>query len=708
MSNSIFSLKIDEIANLSEKYPIWKVHQLGELSINQTTYESQIDLWMVPLKNTKNLNLESERLVLSENYDFTESRAVKIGVGQLPIVGTGSFFENGTYLGYPSYITSVFDLDIGERNSGLLYRGGDNLSSVRKKSLKSVSFPVLGRINLLLVKLESRWQDYLTDETFIIKSERWKNKLRKIYDDVKSGKKKFYGLLIPCIEIVRFYYANSSQMFQQVFTDGLFDDDNRVFKDSRSEFPDVFGKNGFLYLSKWVKNIDAPIIARMAFDRVALDRAREIYASVVKAYNGRVPFVDFPFVNQKTKLKVHGTFVDMGGPVFFLVNWIESCTAVFPFQEFKFWRENPGRMARKPEGKDFEGNPVKFFYPEDYPVVNAKEYYFRRRSVELRLQSIVSPSKARGEIELLLPLNKFPDLQTKEWAPENPHPDLEEFQEDNHEKGFFDIDEPVGSVSTARQDGTKKVTKASLGTDFKKTEESQKKTGELPEANRQSLVTSRRFDKIVQIINGDKKLNFTAQRIYFLSNWEEFEVGDTPSKFPELDFDLIEDKKKTNYIKKLAKQDVYIMEIVYKGKQSSYFYLFDIVPFEYSGDRKQPKDSKNKKGKISSERIKRGFCLCLVFKEKSLQPLTTAEARSILKNCLIYGGTWFKSVVPVNVIDNVKEEINKKTKIISKVVRKNQDRYLDFMEMKIAHSFSSTLGYVRAIIRKSKKNINQN
>lgn len=663
MSQSHYTTRINEIAGLSQ---LWKVQWLGELSINQTTYEPLIDLWMVPLKTPDSYNPEDKALASNENYDFSKMKVVKVGVGELPLISAGSIFKNGYLLERPSYLTYTFEFESMGKNSITLH----NYTPKFSPAPPSLDFP--GKGNLLKLNFNK-------DEAVFNADIKYPRGFKHLKTKIKSGRKKFEGLKIPCTEMVRFYYANSSQMFQKVFTDGLLVDDNSVFKKSKRRMPDERGRNGFLYLSKGVKNIDAPIIARLAFDSHALEQARRIYLSTLKGDGGRVPVVDFPFVNQGTRLKVHGTFLEDKYTISFLVFWIESCTAKFPFQDFTYWRENPGTMSYKRVDKDFEGNPAAE-YPENYSPINAKIFRNKYRSVELSFQSEVSSSKTRGDLELFLPLNKFPDLQGKEWKSENPNPALDPPVKEDTEKGFFDISEPVESVSTAPRDGTKKVTKVSVGTDFQNLEGISSLTEDLPQREQLTSLTSILFDEIVEIINNDKKSGLTAQRIYLSTESDEISFGDKPSRFPEIDFDLIEDKRK-NHIKKLSNQDVYLMQITHNRNQDSYFYLFDIVPFGYSEDKR------------------RGFCLCLAYKEKSFESLTGVVVKEILENCLLLGGIWIKNHTSpkkdeANVFDRIK------TVQKDENFRSREGIHWGVREIKIQHSFSKTHGYVKTILRK--------
>jgi hypothetical protein len=660
MAKSIFSLRIKEIADLSGKHPLWKVHWIGELGINGKTDEPIIDLWLVPYKSSSLYNSGLLTVVENDEYVFSEMRTVSIGVGQLPVVSIGSFFKEGIPFGRASQITRTFKFTPTNNNQEIInlgsswtddrgikrfyiptnqFRGLRNQAlKLSNKGISSGGFPfVLSADSVeslnqnksenilkgkcVLIRFGNREKSRISKGQYPFYEKAWRQEIVGFENKIEN---RYDGLIVPCIELVKFYYANSSQMFLQIFKDGLLGDDNRVFKSRRTVMPDTNGENGFIYLSKQVKNIDLPLVARLAFDPYALKQARKIYYSLLaadKLKDGKVPETLFPFIDQQTKLKVHGIPIQSGNKRYFLVNWIESCTAAFPFTDLKFWRENPGRMIKEPPGKDFNGNPSSYNYPDDYsPTPNTKT---RRRhkyqSNNVELVSDVPPSTARGELEILLPLNKFPDLQNKNWEAENPNPNSGEKTNKDDQQcdgvNIQDIAVPTELGSTASRSGTKKVTKITIGAI---TEES---TGEV--LNLEDDIKYKRtilFRGIADAVNLEGGEEFTAELVYLLAESVEFTNGDSLSKFPAIDFNKITVNK--NRIEKLADQSVYIMEINFtKDRRESYAYLFDIIP-------------KSVADKIS-------HCFCLVFKRRTLDALTGVEIENLLTECLKNNGTWF-------------------------------------------------------------------
>lgn len=85
MSRPYF-VRINEIANLKDRYRVWKIHMLGDLTTNYASGEMNIDVWMVPLIKSERFKDEKnyEQMIENQYYDFSQSKQVKVGIGQLP------------------------------------------------------------------------------------------------------------------------------------------------------------------------------------------------------------------------------------------------------------------------------------------------------------------------------------------------------------------------------------------------------------------------------------------------------------------------------------------------------------------------------------------------------------------------------------------------------------------------------------------------
>ncbi len=521
MAKTVFKLQIAEIAALSKQYLYWKVHWFGGLSLNLTTYEPQIDVYLAPLISPESATKKTGKLIFNGSYEFSEMRFVQIGIGHLPIFGLGTIFRDGRPFSRPKYVTKEFTVRIteskqeyipvraswGKHNGRPSYYvphkqyhsfpsalSAHSLNESPNKTEQWQSSRETFHGKLLLINFDESERPLVSNKDNPLYSHYWQlERLGKKNDKEPETMFPVHGLIINPIEMVRFYYANSSQLYQEILTGGLSNDPNRIFNPAHTIQPNADG-NGFLRLTKYVKDVDAPLIARLAFDRYARRQAAHIYASSLnsgavslsqKEGTAQSRFCEafFPFENQETKLKVHGTYLQSRDRIYFLVLWIESCTAPFPYQKFDYWRDNPGNKTAEgseisrdatlppklvPTEKPPPGPDDKFYDP-DYTPFDVTEYIKTRHPKETTLQSEISPSVSRDELELISGArNKFPDLKKKKWEKKTDNASREIIQVEDPEldQVFIGISEDTETGATGPKSGTKPVTPVSFAEDF--------------------------------------------------------------------------------------------------------------------------------------------------------------------------------------------------------------------------------------------------
>lgn len=158
-------------------------------------------------------------------------------------------------------------------------------------------------------------------------------------------------LLIPCYVIAQAYFSASSYVFSELFRHGLTDE---MLYDSSKSHLDEQG-NAFIHLKQRVPDNAAPQVARIAFDENAR-RAASLMTESLVMYAQRAdwylsPKVGFPFIGM-TDLQVYGKRCS-GPEKVFIVFGILGCSAGFPFNQLKYFRDAPG--DENPEGADGNG-----------------------------------------------------------------------------------------------------------------------------------------------------------------------------------------------------------------------------------------------------------------------------------------------------------------------------------------------------------------
>lgn len=142
-------------------------------------------------------------------------------------------------------------------------------------------------------------------------------------------------LVIPCAELIRFYFGSSSSLLATLFTPPL--ERKRLY--SHAHYRPDSGRL-HLKLAMGISGYSAADIGRLHLDRHAWAAASEIGVSLLegstrsaKAY----PRTRFPFVGETT-LAVVGEWLPLGDQAArsFLVHSIQSCSHQFPFRTLAY------------------------------------------------------------------------------------------------------------------------------------------------------------------------------------------------------------------------------------------------------------------------------------------------------------------------------------------------------------------------------------
>lgn len=134
-------------------------------------------------------------------------------------------------------------------------------------------------------------------------------------------------LIIPCSEIFRAYYGTSSRLAYHLLTGAFISDGyNRIYDPERSWFD---GETCSVHLGHRIRNADAQVVSRLAFDPVGHANAQRIVSDTIaaRAGKGSFPLICMPPFEARTDLQVRGKDLEDGR---FLVFEILRCTAPFP------------------------------------------------------------------------------------------------------------------------------------------------------------------------------------------------------------------------------------------------------------------------------------------------------------------------------------------------------------------------------------------
>ncbi len=142
-------------------------------------------------------------------------------------------------------------------------------------------------------------------------------------------------LLIPCMEIIRFYFGSTGNLIQRLFRSPF--SSNALWAEKRFN---MANKHLHLVLANRLSGVSAADIGRIAESKHAWRSAAGIYASCQKASVQRhpvYPYTGFPFEGI-TDLVASGTWLPFGDreQATFIVCRLRTCSYPFPFRSLSY------------------------------------------------------------------------------------------------------------------------------------------------------------------------------------------------------------------------------------------------------------------------------------------------------------------------------------------------------------------------------------
>lgn len=158
-------------------------------------------------------------------------------------------------------------------------------------------------------------------------------------------------ILIPCVEIFRFYYGMSTKLAKFILRG-----DTDLFNPGESRLDTETGL-GHLQLRTQMDGLDAWIIGRFAFSDLALYEAKSVHKKLAtdKANSELPTLVAKPPFEGRTSLFAEGKFIESMGKRRFLVFKLVGCSGAFPFRNLEYCRDND---AKADEGNSEEKKPA--------------------------------------------------------------------------------------------------------------------------------------------------------------------------------------------------------------------------------------------------------------------------------------------------------------------------------------------------------------
>lgn len=153
-------------------------------------------------------------------------------------------------------------------------------------------------------------------------------------------------IVIPCVELIRFYFGSASKLLHLLFTRQISAEDFW-----KSKHFDKSSRRLHLKLASGLSGMSATDIGRIALDNDAWRAARLIFDTCLAASVRRepiYPYTGFPFIGE-TNLVASGKWISCGATTdaTFVVYTIQSCSHSFPFESLTYEVEDFKKVFSK-------------------------------------------------------------------------------------------------------------------------------------------------------------------------------------------------------------------------------------------------------------------------------------------------------------------------------------------------------------------------
>lgn len=298
-----------------------------------------------------------------------EQQRCWVSIGALSLLRIGDIWSNGALASTPEYEVATFPDVLIDPSSSSTIKAGLEIDSV----------------GFLLPFEEHPWHKGDTHSKCVLV-------------DLPDNRQ----LVVPCIEIIRFYFGSSSDLLSRLFHVPLSKSDLFVRADHS-----ISGLRMELDLADGIPRASASDVARIAGDPIAWRAAESISISCARAHAAKkraYPSTNFPF-RGRTDLVASGKWLGQDRRTF-LVYSLRSCSHAFPFRTLRYrlgaqTLESIRRRSAASSGGPSGGSSS----PSNEPTI-------RDRDPSARL--------ARSEW-LIARFGRFPDLERKSISKDGCH-----------------------------------------------------------------------------------------------------------------------------------------------------------------------------------------------------------------------------------------------------------------------------------------------
>jgi hypothetical protein len=353
----------------------WRVDAFGAILRNPNVpSEPFIQIVISPFVDNDLHTKEPKDLISINATNDDERRSIEIGVGQLPFISIGSVWKNG-------YI----------------------------QAFKAGTEEVLYNVNIVDENIKIINANHKIDGKYLVPPNFYKFGKEGLYSKliaIKNSKGDPFGILVPMIEIIRFYYALSTHLSHAIFSGAFKHNLNSLINPENSGNINEESRC-ILHLRKHISDEEGWVIGRILNSTEAFQGANQPFDDILQnSINNKWIHVTsaFPFLgstNLTARTKRIRSITEDGWKT--LILSLEHCTASFPFENATFPRDNDNNREKDPNNKlPPEAKKTAWPMPRDKESDGSKD-----------LQNKRDPNKERSTETITLPTNRFAAIEGK-------------------------------------------------------------------------------------------------------------------------------------------------------------------------------------------------------------------------------------------------------------------------------------------------------
>jgi hypothetical protein len=282
----------------------WRIDWFGDIAFpNRLLRRTQPSVLVHLSRVLDNSFRENPAVLLTPESTFaSKQRKIWTSVGTVPLLSIGDIWRDGQLEMRPDYEFEHFpNLEINSETA-ILIKAGLNLEEK----------------GFLLPLVEHPWHMQCTQSYCLMV-------------DLPHNRR----LIIPCMELIRFYFGSSSNLLAKLFLPPL----KRDTLYSKPHFDNATGRLT-LQLAASISGASAADIGRLHMNPVAWRAAAHVGASLLKASvsgQGAYPQAYFPFEG-RTSLVATGKWLSFeeNSHATFIVYSLRSCSHPFPFRSLRY------------------------------------------------------------------------------------------------------------------------------------------------------------------------------------------------------------------------------------------------------------------------------------------------------------------------------------------------------------------------------------